>query len=124
LGIQSIWSVWSVWSNQSIRSVPSNEDPILDLPLPWRERIEVRGSFVYLVYLVFLVMSKGFGFRVQGVTSTKMVIARAKPVAIYDFPLLLILKPESENPNLRRRLPHLLIPYTLIFLSPRGRGPR
>jgi len=27
---------------------------------------EVRGSFVYLVYLVCLVMSKGIGFRVQG----------------------------------------------------------
>jgi len=43
----------SVWSIQSIPSVPSCEDPILDLPLPWRERIEVRGSFVCLVYLVY-----------------------------------------------------------------------
>ena len=69
----------------------------------------MRGSFVYLVYLVYLVclvMSKGFGFRVQCVTSTKMVIARAKPVAIYDFPLFFILKPNFRNPYLRRRLPH------------------
>ena len=66
----------------------------------------------------------GFGYRVQGVTSTKMVIARAKPVAIYDFPLFLILKLKSWIPDLKRRLPHLLIPYTLIFLFPRGRGPR
>jgi hypothetical protein len=35
-----------------------------------------------------------------------MVIARAKPVAIYDFPLFLILKLKSRNPNLKRRLPH------------------
>jgi len=53
--ISSISSVPSVWSIQSIRSVPSCEDPILDLPLPWRERIEVRGSFVYSVHLVYLV---------------------------------------------------------------------
>jgi len=54
---------------------------------------------VYLAYLVCFVIARnkvakqsscfaaGFGFRVQGVTSTKMVIARAKPVAIYDIPL-------------------------------------
>jgi hypothetical protein len=47
-----------IWSLQSIRSVLSYEDPILDLPLPWRERIEVRGSFVCLV------MNKGIGYRV------------------------------------------------------------
>jgi len=41
-------------------------------------------------------------------------------VVIYDFPLLLILKPNFLNPYLRRRLPHLLIPYTLIFLAPPG----
>ena len=97
--IQSVWSIRSIWSIrsvqsvrsfQSVRSVPPYEDPILYFPLPWWERIEVRGSFVYLVYLVYLVclvMSKGIGFRVQCVTSTNMVIARAKPVAIYDFPL-------------------------------------
>ena len=60
LGIGNIQSIWSVWSIQSIRSIPSYEDPILDLPLPWRERIEVRGSFVYLVYLVCLVCSVDF----------------------------------------------------------------
>jgi len=117
-------------NNVSIWSVPSYEDPFLDLPLPWRERIEVRGSFCLfwwfvcfvhfvreeglsghaaerqgfglqeiLAYLVCFVIARnkvtkqsscfaaGFGFRIQGVTSTKMVIARAKPVAIYDFPL-------------------------------------
>jgi hypothetical protein len=54
---------------------------------------------VSLAYLVCFVIARnkvtkqsscyaaGFGFRVQGVTSTKMVIARAKPVAIYDIPL-------------------------------------
>jgi len=33
-----------------------------------------------------------------------MVIARAKPVAIYDFPLFLILKLKSWIPDLKRRL--------------------
>ena len=60
LGIGNIQSIWSVWSIQSIRSVPSYEDPILVLPIPWRERIEVWGSFVYLVYLVCLVCRKPF----------------------------------------------------------------
>jgi hypothetical protein len=43
-------------------------------------------------------------FRVSGLKQ-KMVIARAKPVAIYDFPLFLILNPESSIPNLKRILP-------------------
>ena len=41
-------------------------------------------------------------------------------MAIYDFPLFLVLRPEFQSPNLKRRLPRLLIPYTLIFLSPPG----
>ena len=41
-------------------------------------------------------------------------------MAIYDFHLFLILKPKSQSQNLKRRLPRLLIPYTLIFLFPPG----
>ena len=52
----------------------------------------------------------GLGLRVSGHGTngrSQMVIARAEPVAIYDFPLFFILKPKSRNPNLKRRLPHL-----------------
>ena len=60
---------------------------------------EILVSLAYLAYIVCFVIARnkvtkqsscfaaGFGYRVQGVTSTKMVIARAKPVAIYDIPL-------------------------------------
>ena len=75
---------------------------------------------------------EGFGLRASGFrlqesgigprdkNKIPKVIARAEPVAIYDFPLFLVLRPEFQSPNLKRRLPRLLIPYTLIFLSPPG----
>ena len=62
----------------SIRSVPPYEDPILDLPLPWRERIEVRGSFVYLVCLVHSVYPVCPVYPVDPVRKKRSVIARNK----------------------------------------------
>jgi len=50
-----------------IRSVWSYEDPILDLPLPWRERIEVRGSyrlFRWFVCFVDFVTARNIPFSV------------------------------------------------------------
>ena len=50
------------------------------------------------------------GIRASGIGTNRrsqMVIARAEPVAIYDIPFFLILKPKSWIPNLKRRLPRL-----------------
>jgi hypothetical protein len=72
--IWSIWSVWSIWSGERVclvclvylvergrssPSVPSYEDPVLDLPLPSRERIEVRGSFCLFRSFVYFVLFVG-----------------------------------------------------------------
>jgi hypothetical protein len=48
-----------------------------------------------------------------------MVIARAEPVAIYDFPLFLVMKPDFQSQNLKRRLPRRpgLLAMTYLFIA-------
>jgi len=149
--VQGSGSIQSIWS---IRSVPSYEDPILDFPLLWRERIEVRGSFCLFRWFVCFVHfvreeglsghaaeRQGFGLRASGntclfglfglfrhceeqgdeaiqllrsgirVSGTGCNINKnghreGEARGDLRYPSFLFLKPELENQNLRRRLPH------------------